>query len=173
MFVQLWENCTNVEMSISLCFWSLQSALNGQCSLQKVKGSSHFTNSSIITCHIVKCHCLSQFIVFTQFFRLFQQVQCTINVFLLQVVYCKNITDFTKLFARFCELLWICSHVCFLNFEQFLQHTNGFNVFRFRLILFDGIFKPGNFCLQILINFLDVIKVHFLFKTYLIYIFQK
>ena len=164
MFVQLWENGTNIQMSISLCFWSLQSALNGQCSLQKVKSSSHFANSSIIARHIVKCHCLSEFIVFTKLFRLFEQVQCTINVFLFQVVYCKNITDFTKLFARFRKLLRICSHVRFLNFEQFLEHTNGLYVFRFRLVLFHGIFKPCNFCLQILINFLDVIKVHFYLK---------
>ena len=62
-------------MSIGLDLWSLQSGLNRQGSLQEVKGSAHFADTAIVACHVIESHCLTQFIVLTELFRLFKEIQ--------------------------------------------------------------------------------------------------
>lgn len=91
-------------MGISLSFWSLKSRLDGQGSLQKVESSSHFSDPSVVAGHVVEGHCLSQLVIFTKFLGLFEKVKGTVDIFLLEVVDCQNITYLTKLFARFSEL---------------------------------------------------------------------
>ena len=68
VFVQLREYGTNVQMSVSLDLWALQSRLNRQCPLQEVQGSSHLANTAVVARHVVEGHGLAQFVVLTKFF---------------------------------------------------------------------------------------------------------
>ena len=86
-------------MSISLNLRFLKTRLNSKSSLEEIEGSSHFSDSSVVTGHIVVRHCLSQFIIFTQFFRFLEKVESTVYVFFFKIIDGQNIADFTKLFA--------------------------------------------------------------------------
>lgn len=75
-------------MCVSLDLWTLQTRLDGQGSLQKVQSRSHLTDAAIVAGHVVEGHRLAKFVVFAEFFGLFEQVQCTVDVFFLEIVNC-------------------------------------------------------------------------------------
>ena len=68
VLVQLRKHGANIEMSVGLGLGALQTRLNSQCTLQEVECRAHLSDSSIIACHVVECHRLSQLIRLTQFF---------------------------------------------------------------------------------------------------------
>jgi len=67
--------------------------------LQKIEGSTHLADTSVVASHVVVGHSLSELIVFAQFLRLLEQVQRTVYVLLLEVVNGKNVADFAELLA--------------------------------------------------------------------------
>ena len=103
MLVKLRENRTDVQMSVSLDLRALEPRFNSKSSLQEVKSSAHFANSTIVAGHVVEGHSLTKLVVFTELFRLLQQVQSAIDVFLLEVVDSKDVTDFAELLASACK----------------------------------------------------------------------
>lgn len=129
MLIQLRQHGANVQVGISLSFWSLKSRLNGQGSLQKVEGCSHFADPPVIASHVVESHGLTQFVVFTKFLRLLEQVKGTVDILFLQVVDSQNIADLAELFAGFGELPGVGSEIHLFDLEQLLKNSNGFNVF--------------------------------------------
>ena len=128
-------------MSVSLSLWPLKSTLDSKCSLKEVQGSTHLSDTPVVACHIIKCHCLTQFVIFAKLFRLFEEVKCTIDVFLLQIVDSQNVANFAKLFTRLCELLRIGTILYFFDFQELLKNTNCLYIFALRLILSNLIFK--------------------------------
>lgn len=104
-------------MGISLSFWSLKSRLNGQGSLQKVEGRSHFANPPVVASHVVKGHGLTQFVVFTKFFRLLKQVKGTVDILFFQVIDSQNIADLAELLAGFGELPGVGSEIHLFDLE--------------------------------------------------------
>ena len=129
VLIELRENCTDVQMSVSLNLRALEPRFNRKSSLQEVKSSAHFANSTIVACHVVESHSLAKLVVFTKLFRLLQKVQSAVNVLLLEVVDCKDVTDFTELLASACEFARGSSEVHFLHPEELLQDSDGFNIF--------------------------------------------
>lgn len=111
VLVELGEDGTNIQMRIRLRFGSLESAFDGEGSLQKVKGSSHFTDSSVVAGHVVEGHGLAELVVLAELFGLLEQVQGTVDVLLLQVVDCQNIADLAQLFAGSSELSGVGAEV--------------------------------------------------------------
>ena len=103
MLVKLRENRTDVQMSVSLDLWALEPRFNSKSSLQEVKSSAHFANSTIVACHVVESHSLAKLVVFTKLFRLLQQVQSAVDVLLLEIIDGKDVTDFAELLASTSE----------------------------------------------------------------------
>lgn len=64
MLVKLAEHGTDVQMSICLYFWSLETRFNGQSLLKIVKGGSHLADPAVIASHVVEGHRLAQLVVF-------------------------------------------------------------------------------------------------------------
>ena len=103
MLVKLRENRTDVKMSVSLDFRALEPRFNSKSSLQEVESRAHFADSTIVAGHVVEGHGLTKLVVFTELFRLLQQVQSAIDVLFLEVVDGKDVTDFAELLAGACE----------------------------------------------------------------------
>jgi len=59
VLVELREDSADVEMSISLNLWLLETGLDSECALKEVESGSHLSNSSVIASHVVVCHGLS------------------------------------------------------------------------------------------------------------------
>ena len=68
VLVKLRENCTDVQMSVSLDLWALEPRFNSKSSLQEVKSSAHFANPTIVAGHVVEGHSLTKLVVFTELF---------------------------------------------------------------------------------------------------------
>lgn len=58
----------------------------------------------VVASEIVECHCLTEFVVLAKLFRLLEQIKCTIDVFLFEIVDGKDVADLAELFARLGEL---------------------------------------------------------------------
>jgi len=69
MLIQLGKHRADVKMGVSLRFGSLQTAFNGESSLQKIEGGPHLTNPAIVARHVVEGHGLPQLIVLAQLLR--------------------------------------------------------------------------------------------------------
>ncbi len=104
MLVKLREHGTNIQMRISLDLGSLQPGLNRESPLQEVERCTHFADSAIIASHVIEGHRLTKFIVLAKFFAFLQKVKCTVDIFLLEVVDCKDVADLTQLLACAREL---------------------------------------------------------------------
>ena len=72
--------------------------------MQEIEGGSQLSNSTVIAGHVVESHCLTKFVVGAEFFRLFKQLNCGVDVLTFQIVDGENVADFTKLLAGFREL---------------------------------------------------------------------
>ena len=129
MLVKLRENRTDVQMSVSLDLRALEPRFNSKSSLQEVKSSAHFANSTIVAGHVVESHSLAKLVVFAKLFRLLQQVQSAVDVLLLEVVDGEDVTDFAKLLASACKFARGSTEVHFLHPEELLQDSDGFNIF--------------------------------------------
>ena len=90
-------------MSVSLNFWALEPRFNRKSSLQEVESSAHFADSTIVAGHVVEGHGLTKLVIFTELFRLLQQVQSAVDVLLLEIVDGKDVTDFAELLASASE----------------------------------------------------------------------
>ena len=84
-------------------FRALEPRFNSKSSLQEVKSSAHFANSTIVAGHVVESHSLTKLVVFTELFRFLQKVQSAVDVLLLEVVDGEDVTDFAELLASACE----------------------------------------------------------------------
>ena len=129
MLVELRENSADVQMSVGLDFGTLEPRFNGEGPLQEVESCAHFTDPAIIAGHIVKSHGLAKFVVFTELFRLFQQVQGTVDILFLEIVDCEDVTDLAELLASACEFTRGGSEMHLLHPEELLQDADGFNIF--------------------------------------------
>ena len=88
--------------------------------MQEVECGSHFANASVVASHVVECHGLSQFVVLAQLLTLFEQVQSTVDVLLLQVVDGEDVADFAQLLARACEFSRRSSKMNFFDLQKLL-----------------------------------------------------
>lgn len=68
MLVQLRENSTDVQVSVGLNLWSLQTRFDCQSSLKEVKSDFHLVYPTVVACHVVVGHGLAKFIILTQVF---------------------------------------------------------------------------------------------------------
>ena len=66
VLIKLRQNGTDVEMGVSLSFWSLKSTFNSKSPLQKVQGGPHLADSSVVAGHVIEGHGLSELIVFAK-----------------------------------------------------------------------------------------------------------
>ena len=97
--------------------------------MQEVEGSSHLADAAVVARHVVEGHGLAKLVVLAKLFRLLEQVESAIDVLLLQVVNCEDIADLAKLLACACEFTRSRAEMDLLNFQEFLQDANCFNVF--------------------------------------------
>ena len=128
VLIKLRENCTDVEMSVSLDFWALEPRFNRKSTLQEIESCAHFANSTIVASHVVEGHSLTKLVVFTELFRLLQQVQSAIDVFFLEVVDSEDVADLAQLLAGSCELFRSRAKVHFLDFKELFKDANCFNI---------------------------------------------
>ena len=59
-------------MRICLDLGSLQPRLDCKGSLEEVESSSHLTDASVVTSHVIEGHSLAEFIVLTELLRLLE-----------------------------------------------------------------------------------------------------
>ena len=62
VLIQLTQDGADVQMSVGLGFWSLQSRLDGQSSLQEVERSPHLANPPVVAGHVVEGHGLAELV---------------------------------------------------------------------------------------------------------------
>jgi len=61
--------------------------------LKEVESRLHFTNSSVVTGHIVEGHGLSELIVLAEFLRLLEEVKSTVDILFFKIINSKDVTD--------------------------------------------------------------------------------
>lgn len=86
-------------MGVSLDLGLLKSRLNSQSPLKEVQGGPHLSDTSVVASHVIESHGLTEFVVLTELFRLLEQVEGRVDIFLFEVVDGQNVTDLTELFA--------------------------------------------------------------------------
>ena len=90
-------------MCVCLDFWSLKTRFDCQGSLKEIQSCPHLSNASVIASHVVEGHCLTEFVVLAQFFRLLEKIKSTVNVLFFQIIDSKDVADFTQLLASASE----------------------------------------------------------------------
>ena len=91
-------------MRIGLDLGLLQTRFDSKSTLEEVERCTHLSNTAVVASHVVEGHGLTELVVLAKLLRLFQQIQRTVNVFLLQVVHGKDITNLAELLAGAGEL---------------------------------------------------------------------
>lgn len=117
VLVQLRQDSANVQVGVSLDLGSLQARLNRERPLEEVQGCAHLSNAAIVASHVVEGHGLSKLVVLAQLLRLLEEVERAVDVLLLQVVDCEDVTDFAQLLAGACELTRCRAEVHLLDLE--------------------------------------------------------
>lgn len=75
VLVELRENSADVQVGVGLDLGFLESRLDSERPLKEVQGRAHLSNTSVVASHVVESHGLAEFVVLTEFFGLFEQVE--------------------------------------------------------------------------------------------------
>lgn len=129
VLVELGENRTDVQMGVGLDFGTLKSRLNRQGSLQKVERCAHLSNTAVVAGHVVEGHSLTKLIVLAKLLGLLEEVERTVDIFLLEVVDGEDVANLTQLLARASEFARRGTEVHLLDLEQLFQDSDRFHIF--------------------------------------------